>query len=370
MVLPSSQNIYYLDNEMNHQRGLRWDDGLEMPAKKIAEFNHSPIRVLAGPGTGKTFALMRRVARLLQEGVNPRRILVCTFTRMAAQDLKRELTDLEVIGADQVCSEILHAFCFRLLVDTEVFDIIGRELRPLLEFEKRFLLQDMSHDSFGNVEERKQRLNAFAAAWARLQSEEPGWPATSADKQFQQDLNAWLRFHKAMLIEELVPESLKFLRENLVSHYRHMFDHVLIDEYQDLNCAEQKLLDLLADRDQVLVIGDENQSIYSFKHSHPEGIASFNQVHSQTEDIELKECRRCPKVIVRVANELISNNQNRASHNLIVRSENPEGELVILQWKNMNEEGQGIAKIIESRKTRRFRSRSSSHSKSKTTVWR
>lgn len=60
---------------------FRWDDGLAGTAKSIAEVDHTPIRVLAGPGTGKTFALMRRIARLLQNGTIPNKILVCTFTR-------------------------------------------------------------------------------------------------------------------------------------------------------------------------------------------------------------------------------------------------------------------------------------------------
>lgn len=68
---------------------FRWDHDLAGPAKRIAELNHTPMRVMAGPGTGKTFALMRRVARLLQDGVPADRILVCTFTRTAARDLQR-----------------------------------------------------------------------------------------------------------------------------------------------------------------------------------------------------------------------------------------------------------------------------------------
>ena len=74
----------------------RWDEGLEGAAKRIAEIDHSPLRVLAGPGTGKTFALMRRAGRLIQEGVDPSRILVCTFTRTAARDIEKELQQFPV----------------------------------------------------------------------------------------------------------------------------------------------------------------------------------------------------------------------------------------------------------------------------------
>ena len=338
---------------MNQETPVRWDDGLEGPAKQIAELDHTPIRVLAGPGTGKTFALKRRVARLLQKGAKANRILVCTFTRMAAQDLENELISLGTTGVEDVCSGTLHAFCFRLLGETEVFEFTGRTPRPLLKFEERFLLEDLNRKSFGGIKARKHRLRAFDAAWARLQSEKPGWPTDSIDQVFQQDLEGWLRFHEAMLIGELIPESLNYLRENPESPYCPKFEHVLIDEYQDLNRAEQTLLDLLAEGGQLVVVGDEDQSIYSFKFAHPEGIANFHESHPKTFDIELKECRRCPKLVVSLANELISYNRSRALRTLKPRSANPDGEVIVLQWQNIQNEARGIARIIRSRITKK-----------------
>ena len=331
---------------MSQDVALRWDDGLEGRAKKIAGLNHTPIRVLAGPGTGKTFALKRRVARLLQEGTRADRILVCTFTRMAAQDLKNELASLGVAGVDEVRSETLHAFCFRLLGETDVFEITGRNPRPLLNFEERFLLEDLNRASFGGIKKRKCLLRDFGAAWARLHFEDPGWPTDSVDREFQQDLDRWLRFHDAMLLDELIPESLKFLRENPASSHHSLFEHVLIDEYQDLNRAEQALLDLIAEKAQLIVVGDEDQSIYSFKLAHPDGIANFGESHPRTHDVELEECRRCPEQVVALANELISNNHGRAPRKLRSRTENPNGEVHILQWNSMQEEARGIAEII------------------------
>ncbi|MDE2644922.1 MAG: ATP-dependent helicase [Bacteroidota bacterium] len=325
---------------------MRWDEGLEGPAKRIAELDHTPIRVLAGPGTGKTFALKRRVARLLQDGVRADQILVCTFTRMAAQDLKNELADLGVDSVEEVRSETLHALCFRLLGQAEVFKITGRNPRPLLKFEERFLLKDLNREIFGNTNKRKRHLQASNAAWARLQTEDPGWPTDPVDQVFQRDLDAWLRFHDAMLIGELVPESLKFLRENPASPHRGTFEHILIDEYQDLNRAEQELLDLLAKEGQLLVVGDEDQSIYSFKFAHPDGIATFDRSHPGTVSLELEECRRCPKHVVELANKLISNNQNRTPRSLKSRSENSYGKVRVLQWNSIRDEAEGIAKLI------------------------
>ena len=328
--------------------GFNWSDGLEGPARNIAELDHTPIRVLAGPGTGKTFALMRRVARLLQGGAAPNGMLVCTFTRTASKDLEGELARLGVNGANDVRAGTLHALCFDLLGQEEVLETTGRVPRPLLEFEERCLLEDLK-SNFGGVRKSRKRLWAFEAAWARLQTETPGGPNDPVDRAFQSQLLGWLQFHEAMLIGELVPECLRYLQENPASHHRTAFQHVVVDEYQDLNRAEQALLDLLAKPGSLIVVGDEDQSIYSFKLAHPEGIATFHQSHPETHDVELDECRRCPRHVVEMATALISNNRCRTQRALTPRAGNPEGEVRVLQWPNMDEEAQGIARIIRAR---------------------
>ena len=105
------------------------------------------------------------------------------------------------------------------------------------------------------------------------------------------------------MVGEVVPESLRYLRENPASEERAAFDHVLVDEYQDLNRAEQVLLDLLAEGGTLTVIGDENQSIYSFKFAHPDGISNFHETHPGTHDETLDECRRCPELVIKLANQ-------------------------------------------------------------------
>ncbi len=328
---------------------MSWDDGLVGPALQVAGNRNSPLRVVAGPGTGKTFAIMRRVTRLLEEGVNPRRILVCTFTRTAANDLSREILSLGVRGATNIVAGTLHAFCFRFLAREDVFSDTGRFPRPLLEYETRFMLEDLKQQGLGGIRECKKRLDAFNAAWARLQSEEPGWPQDGNDRRFHQTLTDWLVFHRCMLVGELIPEAYNYLRYNPTCPERTTFDHVLVDEYQDLNKAEQTILDLLADNGAVTVVGDEDQSIYSFKHAHPEGISEFDQCHNHTCDEELLECRRCPQLVVDIANDLISHNISRSPRTLTYLDGNPQGEVHIVQWNSLQEEAEGIGQFVNDR---------------------
>jgi DNA helicase-2/ATP-dependent DNA helicase PcrA len=327
--------------------GGSWSSGLTGGALEVARAPDARLRVRAGPGTGKTFALMRRVARLLEEGVVPERILVATFTRTAARDLEAELSRLEVPGADRVRVGTLHSFSFSLLSRADVLALTGRVPRPLLKFEERFLLEDLSGINNEGFRSLRKRLDAFGAAWARLQTDEPGWPQDPQDRAFLDALMKWLRFHEAMLVAEIVPEALKFVRDNPASPAIPRFEHVLVDEYQDLNRAEQVLLRELARNGSLAVVGDENQSIYSFKYAHPEGILQFHEENPGTRDLTLSECQRCPRLVVELANALISNNTSPEPRTLVPARGVPKGEVYVVQWDSVDQEAEGLAGFIK-----------------------
>jgi DNA helicase-2/ATP-dependent DNA helicase PcrA len=323
-----------------------WSDGLEGPAYNIAAANPPRLRVLAGPGTGKTFAMKRRVMRLLQEGKDSHRILVLTFTRTAARDLATEIASLGAPGVEEVHAGTLHGYCFSVLSRAEILLATGRCPRPLIGFEERFLLGDLAK-AFGGIRKSELRLAAFNAAWARLQSDEPGWPLDQTDKAFQKVLLGWLGFHQAMLVGELVPVTLQYLRANPKCPERQAFGDVIVDEYQDLNRAEQVLIDLLAEKGQLTIVGDEDQSIYSFKHAHPEGITTFHSDHAGCQDEQLTECRRCPKTVVEMATALIGQNPTASGRPLHPSSANPPGEVSIVQWTTAGEEAEGVAEFVK-----------------------
>jgi DNA helicase-2/ATP-dependent DNA helicase PcrA len=136
------------------------------------------------------------------------------------------------------------------------------------------------------------------------------------EQAFDHALKAWLQFHEGMLVDELVPLALDFVTQNPNHPDIPQFLHVLVDEYQDLNRADQALIDVLAANAAVTVIGDEDQSIYGFRNAHPEGIVEYAQTHAGTHDELLDECRRCPQRVVQIANALIGHNQRSAPKTL------------------------------------------------------
>jgi DNA helicase-2/ATP-dependent DNA helicase PcrA len=328
---------------------MAWNDNIEgYEALAIASSTERRIRVVAGPGSGKTFSLMRRIARLLESGVNPQSILLATFTRTAAQDLKKELIQLGVAGAEEVRAGTLHSFCYRILRKDAVLEITGRHPRPLFKYETEFVMEDLKRKTRLGKKPIEKKIKDFESAWAKLQSDTPGWPQDANDKVFQNTLISYLRFHKAMLIGEVIPEALKYLRNNPQADERTMFDYVFVDEYQDLNKAEQELINTVAANSHFMVIGDEDQSIYErFRNAHPEGIRTFNQQHEGTVDYALTVCRRCPTDIVKAADSFIQNNLNREPRHLVPRPENPEGVIHSIQWPSFSDEQDGIVAFIE-----------------------
>lgn len=327
---------------------MAWSDGITPGTQTygIAASTNPRVRVVAGPGTGKSFAMKRRVARLLDEGVYPRSILPVTFTRIAAEDLHRELVGMAVPGCDRLRGVTLHGLALRMLTRNHVLAATGRVARPLNEFELQPLTCDLmrNHGGKREVEKRKQ---AYEAAWARLQHETPGFAATARDASFAADLLSWMRFHGAMLIGEVIPQLYEYLRSNPAAAERSEFAHILVDEYQDLNRAEQGVIDLLSDTAHVCIVGDDDQSIYSFKHAHPEGIRDWIVSNASADDLDLNECRRCPTRVVEMTNSLIQTNQLRyAPRALVARPENGQGDVRIIQYQNLADEVRGVSQII------------------------
>ena len=338
---------------------MSWNTDLTGPHLRIAESTAPRIRVMAGPGTGKSFAMKRRIARLIEvDGVDPDRIVAVTFTRTAARDLERELQTMGVPGCEDISAGTVHSFCFTLLLRNDVFAFLGRVPRGLITFNNKGvsgfevepLLADLQpFGNFGARREMTRRIRAFEADWARMQHQQPGWPIDPVDQQFHILLTSWLRFHRGMLIGELVPEALRYLRNNPASPALQQYDHIVVDEYQDLNRAEQELIDVMATGKTLSIVGDVDQSIYRFRYAHPEGITDFGNRHQNVEDHELDECRRCRELIVTVSDNVIRGNYPPGTdHRLVPLQPQPGPATVrVVQWPTLNAEADGIATFIQ-----------------------
>jgi DNA helicase-2/ATP-dependent DNA helicase PcrA len=191
-----------------------------------------------------------------------------------------------VPGCNALNAHTLHSLALRMLTRNHVLAATGRIPRPLNEFETEAMICDLmaAHGGKRAVDDLQQ---AYEAAWARLNHQTPGYAPSPADAAFQHDLLAWLRFHEAMLIGEVIPEVYRYLSANPGAPERAEFNHIRVDEFQDLNKAEQAIIDLLSGAADVCIVGDDDQSIYSFKHAHPDGIRDWLVVNAGAHELWL-----------------------------------------------------------------------------------
>lgn len=311
-----------------------WLEGIEgeyLPRLILSDAN--VIRVVAGPGSGKTTGLKRRIQRLLErDSVEPSRIYVGTFTRAIAQELTDELGDHVVRG---VRVSTLHSLAYELLRSHPPAQI-GHNLRFLLEFEEASMLYDIGLETRDGLTmpERRTKLRRLQAAWSERRA--------LGDAAFEGAVDRWLRSHEALLIGEVVPLALRGLESGDIPSAQ--YDHVVVDEYQDLTAAEQRMVELIWSGDGSLVVaGDDDQSIYSFRFNHPGGITEFSERWA-VEDIPLPENRRSGHDIVALANTLMA--EGGSSKPAMIPTRDTPGSVTLLHWATADSEVDGLADYL------------------------
>ncbi len=330
---------------------MAWDDGLSPEQRQAASHWGSSARVLAGPGTGKTRSLIQRVAYLLQEReVPPDQIVVLTFTRAAARELRERLTQhLGVLEDDLPLVCTLHSFALRTLLQYQAQSAIIQPLRVADDYEEKHVLFHEIGQMIGKpASEVGKALRGFEATWNTLNQEHEAWQAVDFRREFEMALRSLSKFYGFTLRGELVFRLLRLLNGNPLIGQNLGVRHVLVDEYQDLNHCDQQVIARLEEFGAYLyVVGDDDQSIYHFRHAYPDGIRQFTNSRPGCGDYRLTTCHRCPTAIVNLATNLIGWDRTRVSRDLQPESSAIPGEVYALQFQGYADEADGIANICK-----------------------
>ncbi len=266
------------------------------PAVQFIESESEKVCVIAGPGTGKSYGMTERIKRLLNKQVEPEDILVLTFTSVSAQDLRKDIGGIKNIDKSilkRIEVTTLHSLALRIWLSE------NDNIRIMHDFEVKAMIRDLDPDIGKYQKKEKLYKNCKKNSGSRL--------LTDDEKQFLENKNVWLNKHKAVILDDLIPKVCELLKKESVRKEWN-YQQVMVDEYQDLNRTEQEFVELLiADDGKLAVIGDDDQAIYEFKGSYPQGIRDFAD-KSGCEKISYTECRRCPSNIVDMANNLIGHN--------------------------------------------------------------
>ena len=327
---------------------------------QAVEHFEGPLLVLAGPGSGKTRVITHRIVRLLQRGVQPDQILALTFTNKAAREMGARIERL--LGGMRVRVSTFHRFCSRILRRwpervglKENFTILDHSdqvtlIRHIMKEEK---LDTVFHDP-GRVLSRisRARNDMITSEIFRQQFEQRvGNPLEAIVYQVFPLYEARVRQQNAVDFDDLLLHVVRLLEEDelIREQLDHHFRFILVDEYQDTNFAQYRIVQAMSQLyPNLCATGDPDQSIYGWRGARPGNISTFERDFPEVEIVSLDQNFRSTKRIVQCADQLISH--NRRPHRGRLTTANPEGaDVRLLLYEDADSEADGIATEIAAR---------------------
>ncbi|MGZ3690771.1 MAG: ATP-dependent helicase [Pseudobdellovibrio sp.] len=337
-------------------------NSLNPPQRKAVETLDGPVLILAGAGSGKTRALTHRMANLIARGyASTDEILCVTFTNKAAKEMEHRifkiLADLNVPVTRDLWVNTFHSFCVRIL----------RQHIDLLEYKKPFTIYD-SGDQLALIKRIVTALNINDKMFppknfqsrisnAKMLGLTPeNFSAGSPKKVDPKTLAVYTRYElemkraNALDFDDLLLKTYELFRmyPAVLEMYQNKFRYIMVDEYQDTNHIQYLLVQMLAKTHRNLcVVGDEDQSIYSWRGADISNILDFEKDFPEACVVKLEENYRSTANIVNAATKLIANNTQRKEKTLFTN--NAEGSLIqIREERNEYDEARFVAKTIQS----------------------
>lgn len=322
-----------------------------------------PLLVLAGAGSGKTRIITERISHLIEEqNIRPYNILAVTFTNKAANEMKHRLFQSAGLEAKNVWIGTFHSTSLRIL---------KRDIDKMEGYRRDFVIYDDS-DQLKLIKDCMGRLNIgerlISPKSARAQidgAKNKGFGADSPemneyDKNVQKIYSLYdeeLRKSNALDFGDLLHLTVKLLEKNpeVLENYQNQFQHILVDEYQDTNYVQYKIVEMLSRKHKnIFVVGDDNQSIYGWRGADIKNILNFEKDYPNARIIKLEQNYRSTKNILGAANELIKNNKNRHEKNLF--TDNDSGDLIdYYEARDDKDEAKHISLEIENLKKKEGR---------------
>ncbi len=302
-----------------------------------------PLLILAGAGSGKTRVITTRIAYLIESGISAYNILAVTFTNKAASEMRERAID--VIGGRPKFLTIstFHSFCMRVLKGD--IDRLGykRNFTIYATNDVHILLRNIMRELKVKSLNYDEKLFAWYIDKWKNQLLEPN-EITPTDDTMSIAIRCYalykdyLKAYNAVDFNDLINLTIKLFMEHpdILEKYQERFRYIMIDEYQDTNHAQYKLTTLLADKyKNIVVVGDDDQSIYAFRGADVSNILSFESDYHDAKIITLNKNYRSTKHILETANAVIRNNTNRRDKNLTaVIGEGSPPEIVMNEDEN------------------------------------
>jgi len=325
--------------------------------RKAVEAIEGPVLILAGPGSGKTKVITHRVAYLIKSfGVSPNNIMAVTFTNKAAREMKERLEQLLGQVVEALTLGTFHAICARIL----------RREGKAIGLDSSFVIYD-EEDQLSLIKQALEELkldpkqyasrtlrSAISAAKSRVISPEDY--AQRVSSYFEEIVHRIYQRYQQLLsqgqavdFDDLLMKTVQLFQDHpqILKRYQSKYVHILVDEFQDTNIVQYMLMKHLAGKYRNLcVVGDPDQSIYSWRFADLRNILSFEKDYPEAKVVFLEQNYRSTKTILEVASDIISANLQRKPKKLW--TENEDGASVtVIESYNAEEEAQSVVNEVE-----------------------
>lgn len=296
----------------------RFLTGLNPSQRLAVSTTEGPLLVLAGAGTGKTRVITHRMAYLIEKGVKPNQILALTFTNKAAREMKERFTHLvapivDVKSLNALFAGTFHSFCVRLL--RQYIEQIGYKNNFTIydDGDQQSLLRQVINQAGGNVAE----VSKYKFLIGLAKNKGLPMPDASSDAlapTIYRNYQEGLKLKNAVDFDDLLVLAVKLLREfpEVRDSVRNRIRYCLVDEYQDTNSLQFEIVRrITSDQNDLCVVGDDDQSIYSWRGAESANILEFDRHFAGAQIVKLEQNYRCTPNILDAANGVIKNNARR-----------------------------------------------------------
>jgi len=324
---------------------------------EAVKYIDGPLAVFAGAGSGKTRVITYKIAYLLSLGISIDNILAVTFTNKAANEMKERLEKLLGISVKNLWIGTFHSICLKIL----------RMFGNSLGIRNNFVIFD-EEDSLSLVKEVMKELNIDIkkinpkAVFNAISDSKINLVTCQEYSNFR-DSNYFSKIvssvyslyeekitqNNALDFDDLIVKTVDLFKENkdVLSSFQEMFKYIFVDEYQDINYAQYMFIKLLSNcSNKITIVGDDDQSIYSFRGANPSIMFKFGEEFPEAKIIKLEQNYRSTENILSVANSVVNNNKNRNKKTLWTNKEIGI-PVQLIQAANERDEAQKIVRIIE-----------------------
>ncbi len=321
------------------------------PEQKLAvDTVEGPLLIIAGAGSGKTGVITNRIAGMLESGIPQSNILALTFTNKAAREMEERVKEITGKKLSNLTLSTFHSFGVRIL----------RENYRDLGFRANFSIYDTG-DKIACLKEAARELDLqyeypelveLGGLFSAVKTERCDWDGSNEQhKALYREYQDHLRLYNAVDFDDLITLPIKLLEEraDILEKYNRRYQYVMVDEFQDTSLIQYKLLKLLAIKHRNLCcVGDDDQSIYSWRGANYDNILQFEVDFPERLEIKLERNYRSTGIILKAANALIANNTNRKAKELWTELSHNERTIKHCLPEDDREEAEFIASTIAS----------------------